>query len=550
MKIYPIFIPLLLLIFGCAKNEVNQEDKPGPFTLNQTLVDGKNSGFEYSNLGKRPIVTLRFSTKLDPSALDASVSLLDARGVSVPVASSLAGGDSTLRIEPIAPLPQLSGYTLTVANTLKSRAGGTLQIPVKLTLKTALDPSDKFPRISDDALLDLVQQQTFKYFWDFGHPVSGLTRERNSSGDLVTSGGSGFGIMTIPVAVERKFISRPQALERMQQIVTFLEKAETFHGAFPHWLNGNTGKAIAFSTKDNGADLVETSFLIQGLLTARQYFSQNTPAETKLREDINKIWHAVEWNWFQKGGENVLYWHWSPQYNWDMNHPITGWNESLITYVLAASSPTHPITAEAYQQGWTRNGAMANGKYFYDIKLPLGENNGGPLFFTHYSFLGLNPRGLKDRYADYFEQNKSHSLINRAYCIANPKGYGGYSADSWGLTASDIPNGYTASSPSNDRGVIAPTAALSSMPYTPEASMQALRHYYYQLGDKIWGNYGFHDAFSIQDLWFANSYLAIDQGPIIIMIENHRSGLLWKLFMSSPEIKTGLKKLDFTSPQI
>ncbi|PWJ59634.1 hypothetical protein CLV98_102468 [Dyadobacter jejuensis] len=548
MNFRQLIVPLLVLVLGCTNDEVDQADKPTPFTLNQTLVDGQNSGFNYVGLGSQPVISLRFSTKLDAATLQASIRLEDAEGSPVAVTSNLTGGDSTVLISPTNPLPQLSAYTLNVDRSLLSRAGGSLQVPVQLSLKTAVDLADKFPRISDEALLELVQKQTFKYFWDFGHPVSGLARERNSSGDVVTTGGSGFGIMTIPVAVERKFITRSQALERMQRIVGFLkDQAATFHGAFPHWLNGNTGKVIAFSTKDDGADLVETSFLIQGLLTARQYFAEDNPAEAQLREDINHIWHAVEWDWFQKGGESVLYWHWSPQYQWEMNHPIAGWNESLITYVLAAASPTHPIGADAYHQGWARNGAMANGKYYYDVLLPLGEGNGGPLFFAHYSFLGLNPKGLKDRYADYFEQNTNHTRINRAYCLANPGGYAGYSGNSWGLTASDIPNGYTASSPNNDRGVIAPTAAIASMPYMPQASMQALRYYYYVLGDKLWGEYGFHDAFSIHELWFADSYLAIDQGPIIIMIENQRTGLLWKLFMSAPEVTDGLHRLDITS---
>jgi hypothetical protein len=411
--------------------------------------------------------------------------------------------------------------------------------------------TDKFPVIADDSLLTLVQRQTFKYFWDFGHPVSGLARERNTSGDVVTSGGSGFAVMTIPVAIERGFITKAQGLERMQKIVGFLKnKAEKFHGAFPHWLNGATGAAMPFSAKDNGADLVETSYLIQGLLTARQYFSDANPAETTLRKDINAIWENVEWDWFTKGNENVLYWHWSPDYGWEMNHQIKGWNECLITYALAASSPTHAISKTVYDNGWTGNGSFVNGKVYSGVTLPLGEPYGGPLFFSQYSFLGLNPTDLTDQFTNYFTQNKAHTLINYNYCKNKPESEYQYSAQCWGLTASDIPNGYNANSPTNDKGVISPTAALSAFPYTPTESMQALKFFYYKLGDKLWGEYGFRDAFSIKDKWFASSYLAIDQGPIIIMIENHRSGLPWKLFMSAPEVKSGMKKLGFTSPNL
>lgn len=412
---------------------------------------------------------------------------------------------------------------------------------------TELDSTPKFPTISEEELLTLVQKQTFKYFWDYAHPVSGLARERFGSGETVTTGGSGFGVMTIPIAIERGFITRQQGLDRMNTIVNFLKNtADKFHGAFPHWMNGTTGKVQPFTTKDNGADLIETSFLIQGLLTVQQYFNQNTTQEKTLYSDIESIWRGVEWSWFQQNGQQKLYWHWSPNYNWDMNMPITGWNEGLIAYVLAASSPTFPITKSVYDEGWARNGAIKNGNKFYDIILPLGESYGGPLFFSHYSFLGLDPRNLLDTYANYWTQNTAHAEINYSYCVANPHKNFGYSKDCWGLTASDIPNSYTASSPTNDVSVIAPTAALSSFPYTPQESMQALHYFYYILGDKIWGEYGFKDAFSLNKHWFADSYLAIDQGPIVVMIENYRTGLLWNLFMKNQDIKNGLTKLGFT----
>jgi hypothetical protein len=307
---------------------------------------------------------------------------------------------------------------------------------------------------------------------------------------------------------------------------------------------------IPFSAKDDGADLVETSYLFQGLLCARQYFSAASTDETNLRNDINTLWNAVEWDWFRKSNENVLYWHWSSNYSWDMNFAVQGWNEALITYVLAASSSTHTIPKIVYDNGWARNGGIRNNNVYFGITLPLGEANGGPLFFAHYSFLGINPHDLTDAYANYWTQDVNHSLINYNYCKLNPKGYYGYGDSCWGLTASDIPNGYAASSPTNDVGVIAPTAAISSLPYTPIESMKALKFFYFILGDKIWKEYGFVDAFSLHNLWFADSFLAIDQGPIIVMIENYRSKLLWNLFMSCPEVKTGMTKLGFTSPNL
>ena len=412
---------------------------------------------------------------------------------------------------------------------------------------TPYDPSPKKDIISDDELLTLVQQQTFRYFYDFAHPTSGLARERNTSGDIVTTGGSGFGLAAFPVAVERGFITRAQALAHCTKVVDFLtEKAERFHGAYPHWLNGQTGAAYPFSNKDDGADLVETAFLIEGLLVLRQYFSGASAEETALRNKITAIYEAVEWNWFRNSGKNVLYWHWSPNYEWAMNMPVRGWNEASIIYVLAASSPTHSIDKAVYTEGWARNGGIRNGKKYFDIVLPLGEEMGGPLFFAHYSFLGLNPMKLTDEYANYGEQNIAHARINYAYSLRHRTQPADSLQAHWGLTASDIPTGYYATSPTHDNGTTAPTAALASMPYTPRESMAALRYFYYTLGDRLWGQYGFYDAFNMHDRWFARSYLAIDQGPIIVMIENYRTGLVWNLFMSCPEIQAGLQKLDIT----
>ncbi len=405
--------------------------------------------------------------------------------------------------------------------------------------------------LDDSALLELVQRQTFRYFWDFAHPVSGLSRDRSNYGlEVVTSGGTGFGVMTIIVAIKRGWISRKDGLERLMTMVKFLAKAGSYHGVFPHFWDGGTGQTIPFSRKDDGGDLVETSFLIAGLLCVRQFFNGSDPQEIELRSRINSLWLEVEWDWHTRDGSNVLFWHWSPNNGWSMNHEIRGWNECLITYLMAAASPRCPISAKIYHRGFCEGRDFRNGRKYYDIELPLGPDYGGPLFFTHYSFLYLDPRGLKDRYADYWTQNVQHTLINREHCVRNPKGYKGYSADCWGLTASDNYEGYSAHAPHNDLGVITPTAALSSFPYAPEYCMQALRHFYGRLGDRIWGEYGFKDAFSESKNWVADSYLAIDQGPIILMIENHRTGLLWDLFMSCPEVHEGLKKLGFECPRL
>ncbi len=409
--------------------------------------------------------------------------------------------------------------------------------------------------LSDSALLDIVQRQTFRYFWDFSDPVSGMARERSDTNfgyghEVAAVGGTGFGVMSVIIAAERNWITRDTATKFILRTVKFLSAAETYHGAFPHWMNGATGKTIPFSSNDDGADIVETAYLFQGLLSARQYFDRDHPIEEELRRRIDTLWNAVEWNWFTQNGQDVLYWHWSPNAGWAMNNPIRGYNECLITYVLAASSDRSSIEPKVYHNGWTASEHFMNGKNYYGMKLALGFEFGGPLFFSHYSFLGLDPRGLKDRYADYWEQNTNHTLINRAYCIQNPKSFKGYGENCWGLTASDTYDGYAANAPGEDNGTISPTAALSSFPYTPENSMKALRHFYDDLGDRLWSEYGFVDAFNETQGWTAESHLAIDQGPIIVMIENYRSGLIWKLFMSAPEVQQGLKKLGFTSPHI
>jgi hypothetical protein len=552
LKIFWFFIAILSLT-ACSKssNPVTPPVTPPSFSFNTLKVNGVYNGFTYSNINLSPVIKFSFSTAINHSSVVNNVSFKNTSGIIVPFNTTYEDNDFTIVITPSQPLQFLTRYNVGVTTDLKSTVNGNLQTALSLQLTTTIDSTSKFPVVTDDQLLDIIQKQTFKYFWDFGHPVSGLARERNTSGDIVTMGGSGFGIMAIVVAVNRQFITRVDGLLRMQKIVGFLKNtAQKFHGAFPHWMNGITGAVVPFSAQDNGADLVETSFLMEGLLTARQYFNAASTDEITLRADINTLWNNVEWSWFRQNNQNVLYWHWSPDQGWAINMPIHGWDEALMPYVLGASSTTFTIPKIVYDNGWAGNGSMKNGSNYYNIMLPLGPTLGGPLFFEHYSFMAINPKGLTDAYANYETQTRAHALINYNYCVNNPKGYNGYSTLCWGLTASDIANGYTASSPTNDVGVIAPTAAVSSLPYTPIESMQALKFFYYQLGDKTWGPYGFYDSFSINDLWFGTSNLAIDQGPMIVMTENYRSGLIWNLFMSCPEIKTGMKSLGFTSPNL
>ncbi|AXP82098.1 hypothetical protein CJ739_3035 [Mariniflexile rhizosphaerae] len=413
--------------------------------------------------------------------------------------------------------------------------------------------------LTDTEMMDLTQRETFKYFWDFANTNSGAAKERyhpknpNLNQNVVTTGGTGFGLMAILVGIERGYVTREEGVARLNKILVFLENANRFHGAWSHWVDGGSGNVIPFSTKDNGGDLVETAFLSQGLICVKEYLKNGNDSEKALANKADALWKGVEWNWYTQN-QNALFWHWSPDYGFEINLKLRGYNETMIAYVLAAASPDYSISKAVYEEGWANNGAIVSSASQYGFPLVLkhagGSNFGGPLFFSHYSFLGLNPKNLTDQYGNYWNLAVNHTKINRQYCIANPKGYVDYGEDCWGLTASYSRNtdgsiGYSAHSPSNDIGVISPTAAISSIPYTPSESLKVM-HFLYQKKDKLLGVAGFYDAFSPQNnYWVADAYLAIDQGPQIIMIENHRTGLLWNLFMQNTDVKNGLNKLGF-----
>ena len=418
--------------------------------------------------------------------------------------------------------------------------------------------------LSSEALLDTVQKQTLKYFWDYAEPNSGMARERyHPDGDypkndahVVTTGGSGFGLMAIVSGMERKWIQRDSAVARLDKIADFLDNAPRFHGVWPHWLNGETGDVQAFSDKDNGGDLVETSFLEQVFIVVGEYLKNGNEEEKAVAAKYDELWKGIEWEWYTNN-KNGLYWHWSPDYQWEMDFMIEGYNECLITYVMAASSPDHAIEPAVYHEGWARSGNIVSDKKAYGIPLILKHNTrgdkAGPLFWAHYSYLGLNPKGLEDKYANYWDLNVNHTKINYEYTQENPNDSETYTENSWGLTASYTRNeddgiGYTAHSPDDDKGVVSPTAAISSIPYTPELSMNAMRYFFEDQNELLWGPAGFYDAYSLEgEDWVAPKYLAIDQGPQVVMIENYKTGLIWDLFMGAPEVQNGLEKLEFNT---
>lgn len=481
MKKLLFIFSVLLVAIGCSKQNDGDPTDDTTFQVFEIFIDDELLTANTKGVSLTADIRITFDETINEQNFVSQIELLNEDNDKIDFDYTLSDDQKTVTIQPNTALEAFATYTFFVRQGITATSGAKLDKTYSYLFTTGLDNEDKFERISTDELLTKVQRQTFKYFWDLAHPAYGMIRERDSSGETVTTGGTGFGIMAILVGIERGFITHQQGLDRIKQIVSFLKIADTYHGAFSHWYNGSTAKTQPFSEKDDGADLVETSLLFQGLITAREYFD-----DTGLSTDITALYNTVEWDFF-RNNQDVLFWHWSPNHGWDMNLKIVGWNECLITYILAVGSENHAVDTEVYNAGWANAGGIKNGNSYYGIQLPLGPANGGPLFLSQYSFLGINPYGLRDQYADYEQQVKNHTLINRAYCIANPNDFVGYSEDCWGLTASDDINGYMAHSPDNDNGVITPTAALGSMPYTPEESLKALEFFYYKLGDRIWG---------------------------------------------------------------
>lgn len=413
---------------------------------------------------------------------------------------------------------------------------------------------------NDDEFLTYVQRQYFNYVWDGALNNSGLSRvrmiETEPERDLhtITVGSSGFGIAGVLVGIERGFITREQGLERIEKIASFLERSDRFHGMWSHWIDDRTAKTMPFAnpaSKDNGGDIVESSFLAQGIIAARQYFASGNAREKAIAAKLDKLWREMEWSWYQKGGEDVVYWHWSPDYGWEKNFPLRGYNECLAVYLLGASSPTYPLTKATYYKGWARDGAIVSDTTLYGSATHVTHNTGkayvGPIFWVAFSYVGFNPKGLKDELGiNYWDVNVAQSKIQQAYCVANPQGFSGYGDDCWGFSAGYSVKGYKAHNTKNDKGVVTPSGTLAAMPYAPQEVMKALKHFYFDLGDELWGPYGFYDGYIASENRAIRNYLGNNQCAALPMIENYRSGLIWNLFMSAPEVQDGLKKLGFT----
>lgn len=256
---------------------------------------------------------------------------------------------------------------------------------------TEPEPDPEVPEITDEELLDLTQRETFKYFWDYAEANSGAARERfhpnepSNDPNTVSIGGTGFGLMALIIGAERGFISRNESVQRIDQILSFLETADRFHGAWPHWLDGTNGTVRPFSEMDNGGDLVETAFLAQGLICIKEYLKDGDDTEKSLANKADTLWKGVEWNWYTQD-KNSLYWHWSPNFGFDINLELKGYNEVMIAYIMAAASPEYSIEKDVYTNGWASNGAINDATSAYNIPLVVdhagNSPNGGPLFFS------------------------------------------------------------------------------------------------------------------------------------------------------------------------
>lgn len=553
LKTSAIFI-LIVTLISCNSDKL----VPTSLSVKSISINGLITNKTIvSGVAIQPIYKITFSDPVDKSTVANAISFVNKtftkNDIPQAIKISYENNDSVVVILPSAPLGYLQCYELKISTGLKSYNGGNLNTELTQSVQTGINPSDKFKRISDEALLDTIQKATFRYFWQYSNETSGLVPDRNTADkNYCAIGATGFGIMTIPAAIERNFINREEGLARMQKIVAFLKNnVAQYKGVFPHYVNGITGAIISDGQLD-GYDIVETSFLMMGLLTVRQYFDGVTASETQLRNDITTLYENVDWNWYTNGNQNSLFWSWNPTGGWGIK--LRGWNETLISYILAASSTTHSITKTVYDKGFADDGAMKDGRTYYEYTLPLGSagDNGGSLYLSQFSFLGINPKGLNDAYANYETQTKNHALINHAYCKANPLKYYAYSDSCWGLTAGATKDGYRQIKPTNDLGYILPSAAVASLPYAPEESMKAIKYFYYKLGDILWTEYGFADSFTLSNYpyWVSLEVFGYDQMNMFIAIENYRTSLIWNLFTSSPEIKTGMKKLGFTAPYL
>lgn len=431
----------------------------------------------------------------------------------------------------------------------------------------------------DDPFLDTLQVQTFAYFWDLANPVNGLVPDRAPTPSFASVAAVGFGLTAYPIGVERGYIARGEARQRVFTTLRFLweapqgpEPAGTigYRGFYYHFLDMGSGARF----EQTELSTIDTALLLAGILVCREYFDGADPDETAIRELADSIYGRVDWGWAQRDPPGVSM-AWRPESGFS-SHDWRGYNEAMILYVLALGSPTHPIEPAAWDF-WVSSYQWGE---FY------GQEHVGfePLFGHQYSHVWIDFRGIQDGYMrgrglDYFENSRRATYAQRAYAEDNPAGWRGYGGDIWGLTACDGPLdgtieiggvqrqffSYRARGASftrvEDDGTIAPTAVGGSVPFAPEITIPALKAMRVRYGEYLFGEYGFLDAFNptlttqvslkhgrvVPDVgWFDTDYLGIDQGPILIMMENYRSELIWELMKKNASIVRGLRRAGFS----
>jgi hypothetical protein len=401
--------------------------------------------------------------------------------------------------------------------------------------------------LDDEAFLDLVQRTAFDYFWYETNPENGLIKDRSNDPSRSSIAAVGSGLSAPTVGIDRGWISREAGQARVLTTLQFLGNsphgpeadATGYKGFYYHFLDMQTGRRDG----DSELSTIDTALLLGGVLHVQQYFDRDDATEATIRALADNLDRRVDWPWMQVRSAKICH-GWNPETGF-LRYDWGGYNEAMILYLLALGSPTFPISPEAWT-AWTSSYAWQThyGQAF--VVFP-------PLFGHQYSHVWIDFRGIQDAYMrakglDYFENSRRATLANRAYVIANPHGWADYGENVWGLTASDIPTSYSARGAppaERDDGTITPTAVGGSFAFTPRESLAALRHMYATYRTQIWGPYGFKDAFNPSMKWFASDYLGIDQGPIVLMIENYRTGRIWHEFMQHPTIQSGLARAGF-----
>ena len=407
------------------------------------------------------------------------------------------------------------------------------------------------PALTTEALLDTLQHTAFDYFWNEANPTNGLIKDRSTLSSPCSIASLGFGLSAICIGIDHGWVSRDDGRARIRTALqTLWTKPQGnalsgtigYKGLYYHFLD----MPGALRTWDCELSTIDTALLFAGIIDAKQYFDTADPVDVEVRALADSIYYRADWE-FMRNFAPSIYMGWKPGTGFSTFGQWIGYNEAMILFILALGSPTHPVPATTWT-AWTSgyNWSTQYGQTY--VIFP-------PLFGHQYSHCWIDFRSIYDTYManrgiTYFENSRRATLAQRAYCIANPSGRVGYGANQWGLTASDGPTGYNArgAPPSqNDDGTISPTAVGGAVPFAPEVAIPALHHLYDTYGPQLFSTYGFRDAFNltVNPDWYDTDYIGIDQGPIIVMIENYRTGKVWQRFMANPDIQRGLQRAGF-----